>query len=124
MDSILNSVKRVLGLDFDYTPFDQDIIMHINSAFSTLEQLGVGPAGGYQIEDSDNKWEEFIGVDYRLNSVKTYVCLRVRMIFDPPPTSFAVDAMRKQIEELEWRLNIVREDYLLADEIVLDGGPP
>ena len=124
MSSILNSVKKVLGLDLDYTPFDQDVIMHINTAFSTLEQLGVGPPEGFQIEDSSAGWEDFAGEDYRYNAVKTYICLRVRMIFDPPSTSFAIDAMQKQISELEWRLNITRENYLLADEVILDGGSP
>lgn len=103
-DSILTSTKKVLNIAQDYTHFDLDIIMFINSVFSTLNELGVGPKSGYSIEDSSAIWEDFTGDDPRLNSVKTYVFLRVRMLFDPPPTSFAIDAMAKQISEHEWRL--------------------
>lgn len=124
MDSILDSVKQVLGLEPSYTAFDQDVIMHINSAFSTLEQLGIGPPGGFSIVDDTAVWEDFIGVDNRYNAVKSYVYLRVRLLFDPPSMSFVIAAMEKQIQELEWRLNVAREDYLLADELILDGGDP
>ena len=107
--SVLTSTKKVLGVDDSYTAFDVDILMHINSVFSTLNQLGIGPIDGFMIEDSTATWDAFLGADNRLNSVKTYVYLRVRMLFDPPTTSFVIDAMAKQIQELEWRLNIVRE---------------
>jgi hypothetical protein len=86
--------------------------MHINSVFSTLDQLGVGPEGGFQIEDKNQTWTELYGDDPRLNSIKTYTYLKVRMYFDPPTTSYLQKAFQDQIKELEWRLNVVREgDY-------------
>ena len=108
-ESILESTKKVLGLDADNTDFDVDVLMHINSVFSTLQQLGIGPEEGFAIEDDTAVWSDFLEEVKLLNNVKTYVYLRVRMLFDPPTTSFAIDAMRKQIEELEWRINVYRE---------------
>lgn len=107
--SILNSIKKVLGIDESYTAFDADIIMHINSVFSTLNQLGVGPAEGFMIENGEATWDTFIGVDPRLNAVKSYVYLRVRLLFDPPTTSYMIEAQQQQVRELEWRLNVQRE---------------
>ncbi len=109
-DSILTSTKKSLGLDEDYTAFDPDIIMHINSVLSTLNQLGIGPGLGFMIEDKEALWDTFLGSDPRLNNVKTYVYLRVRMLFDPPQTSYHTTAMQDQIKELEWRINVQRED--------------
>src|SRR5690348_398765 len=83
--------------------------MHINTAFSMLNQLGVGPEAGFAIEDAVPTWDTFLGDDLRLNAVKTYVYLRVRLLFDPPSTSFVIEAINKQITELEWRLNVQRE---------------
>lgn len=109
-DKILENVKKVLGIATDYDVFDQDVIMHINTAFSTLNQLGIGPAQGFAIEDDEDvTWSAFLGVDPRVNNVKTYVYLRVRLLFDPPGTSFAIEAIQSQIKELEWRLNEQRE---------------
>lgn len=102
--SILTSTKKLLGIEEDYTAFDLDITLHINSVFSTLYQLGVGPAGGFSIEDKTEVWEAFIGTTDGIFSVKTYVVLRVKLLFDPPATSFAIDSFDKQIKELEWRL--------------------
>ena len=109
MDSILDSTKKILGLDPEYDVFDVDIISHINSAFFTLNQLGVGPAEGFMITDNTTPWAWFSEGLSNLNAVKTYVYLRVRRLFDPPQTSFAISAMEKQIQELEWRLNVHRE---------------
>jgi hypothetical protein len=109
MDSILNGTKKILGLNSDYLAFDFDIITHINAAFSTLNQLGVGPEDGFFIEDSTANWEDFIVPANQLNLVKTYVYLKVRFLFDPPTTSFLLDAMNNQIKEYEWRLNLFRE---------------
>lgn len=109
-ESILNSTKKILGLDAGYTVFDQDIITHINSAFSTLTQLGIGPAGGFAIEDDNAEWANYLETETKMESVKTYVYLRVRQLFDPPATSYLVTAMEKQITELEWRLNSTREE--------------
>jgi hypothetical protein len=109
MDSILNGTKKILGLDSDYLAFDFDIITHINAAFSTLNQLGVGPEDGFFIEDSTANWEDFVVPANQLNLVKTYVYLKVRFLFDPPTTSFLLEAMSNQIKEYEWRLNLFRE---------------
>lgn len=114
-ESILQSVKKTLNLPADYDAFDQDVIIHINSVFSTLNQLGVGPSDGFMIEDEGKSWSQFIGADPRLNHVKTYVYLRVRLLFDPPSTGFHVAAMKEQIQELEWRLNVQREDTQWTD---------
>lgn len=107
--SILNSTKKILGLEPDYDVFDLDVITHINSVFSTLNQLGLGPAEGFAIEDDTADWNTFLGSDPRLNAVKTYVWLRVRVLFDPPASGYALEAMKEQIKELEWRLNVERE---------------
>lgn len=108
-DSILDSVKKILGIAADYDAFDTDIIIHINSVFATLNQLGVGPELGFMIEDNKAVWEDFLSNDTRLNSVKTYVYLRVRILFDPPATGFTLTAMQEQIKELEWRISVYRE---------------
>ena len=113
--SILTSTKKILGIAEDYTVWDLDIITHINSAFSDLTQLGVGPVAGFMIEDSTAVWTDFLVDDLQLNSVKTYIYLRVKLLFDPPTTSYAVTAMQEQIEKLEWRLNIHREETEWVD---------
>jgi hypothetical protein len=108
--SILTSTKKILGIAEDYTVFDLDVITHINSAFSTLTQLGVGPADGFMIDDETAVWTDFIADDLQYNAVKTYIYLRVRLIFDPPSTSYLIAAFTDQIKELEWRLNTHREE--------------
>lgn len=107
--SILKSIKKVLMVPDDYDAFDEDIIMHVNSVFSTLNQLGIGPPEGFMIEGDAEEWDAFLLNDTRLNAVKTYVQLRVRLLFDPPATGFVVASMENQIKELEWRLNVHRE---------------
>lgn len=116
--SILNSIKKNLGLDEGYTAFDDDVLMHINSAFNTLTDLGIGPPEGFMIEDESTEWDEFLGGDKRLNSVKTYVYLRARLLFDPPQTSYLIAAMEKQVEQLEWRLNVKREEETWVPPVV------
>ena len=106
MDSILTSIKKLLGIAEEDTSFDQDIVMHINAVFTILAQLGVGPEGGFSIEDDSAIWEDFIGTDPRLNSIKTYIYMKVRMMFDPPTIGSVAEAMNKNISELEWRLNV------------------
>lgn len=113
-ESILRSTKKILGLDADYTAFDLDIITHINTAFVNLHQLGVGPTNGFAIIDEAASWDEVltfdgVTVDPLLNSVKTYIYLRVRNYFDPPTTSYLIKAVEDQIRELEWRLSTYRE---------------
>lgn len=120
-DSILTSVKKALGLDPDYTPFDVDVVIHINSALSTLNQLGVGPPEGYSITDSSALWSDFLGVyESRLEFVKTYVYLKVRLIFDPPTAGFVLTSIEKQILELEWRINVECENLKFQDAFDAD----
>lgn len=126
---ILVSTKKILGLDEAYTAFDHDIIVHINSAFSTLNQLGVGPEEGFMIYDDTTTWNSYPVPIEQLNMVRTYVFLSVRMLFDPPATSFHLEAMNRQKTELEWRLNVFTESHVHVDgdgdgEFVLDGGAP
>lgn len=108
-DSILDSTKKILGLNSDYTPFDFDILTYINGTFSILDQLGIGPIGGFSIEDNVPTWDEYPVPANQLNLVRTYMFLKVRMLFDPPTTSFLIEATNNQIREHEWRLNSSRE---------------
>lgn len=108
-ESILTSTKEALGVFENVTVFDNNIVMMINSVFSTLNQLGIGPDAGYMITGSTETWDAFIGSDSRLNSVKAYVFLKVRLLFDPPQTSYLIESYKTMAEELEWRLNVKRE---------------
>lgn len=117
-ESILNTIKKILGLGDGYTAFDIDIITHINSIFPILSQLGIGPTDGFYIEDDTYIWADFIGEDRTLyNLVKSYMALRVRMLFDPPTTSFTIEAMNKQIQEFEWRITTIRDSVIAAEEV-------
>ena len=106
--SILTDVKKVLNVPDEYTAFDLDILMHINTAFATLNQLGIGPVDGFEIEDKTTTWDAFT-TNPKYNSVKTYICLQVRTWFDPAQTAHHVTAMQHQIDELVSRLSILRE---------------
>ena len=130
-NSILTSTKKILGIDESYTAFDLDIITHINSVFVTLNQLGIGPVEGFMIEDATAEWSDFLGTDNRLNSVKSYVYLRVRLLFDPPATSYLADSLLRQANEMEWRLSVNREHNAWTDpappsvaDTIYDGGGP
>lgn len=104
-DSILTSVKKQLGIEAEYQHFDANIIMHINSVFSILKQMGVGPSDGFLIRGADETWASFIGEDIAsFAMVESYMYLKVRLLFDPPISSAAIEAMNRQISELEWRL--------------------
>jgi hypothetical protein len=118
-ESILLNVKKILGIAPDYTEFDVDIMTHINSVFSTLTELGIGPVEGFAIKDATDMWADFLEDDLRLNNTKSYMYLRVRLLFDPPMHGYLVTAMQEQIRELEWRINVIREvrDYPLVEEI-------
>jgi|SRR5215510_8788639 len=124
--SILDDTKKILGLAPDYDVFDLDIITHINSAFSVVCQLGVGPEDGFFVQNESEVWDDFPVPTNQLSLVRTYIYLKVRMLFDPPTTSFLIEAMNKQIAEYEWRLNIYREvvlppqppDYTPVEEVV------
>lgn len=103
-DSILNTIKKLLGIPDTDTAFDTDIIVNINSAFMVLNQLGVGPADVYFIEGDSESWEDFLTDLNVYQAVKTYIFLKVRLVFDPPGTSFLLSAIQSQIQELEFRL--------------------
>lgn len=109
MESILTSIKKLLGIAEEYTQFDADLIMHINSVFSILTQLGVGPSNGFSIEDDSATWDEFIPEGQNVELVKSYIHLKVKLLFDPPLTSAVMEAMNKMISEFEWRLNVAAE---------------
>ena len=117
-ESILKSTKLILGIDPSYSAFDLEIITAINSAFSILHQLGVGPDTGFMIEDDQATWDEFIlltgSEPSSKNLIRTYIQLKTRMLFDPPTTSFHIKAMEDQINQYEWRLNVARE-YVLPE---------
>lgn len=109
MDSILGTVREIL-VSTDERSFDSDLIMYINSAISTLDQLGVGPEEGFYVKDDSDTWSDYLGEDSMiLELVKTYICQKVRLIFDPPANSFLVDAIKTNIDELAWRINFQRE---------------
>ena len=126
--SILRNTKKILGLDAADTSFDTDVILQINSAFSHLQSLGVGPAAGFGIVDEEAQWDEFLPTadPSMVNLVKTCVFLRVRLAFDPPQTSFGLDALKQQLREHEWRLNEMREQTAWVDPepppVVIDAG--
>lgn len=139
--SILQTTKTSLGLAVDYTPFDAELIVHINSVLATLTQLGIGPSGGMSITGYSETWDAFmlrtdeLVADPRLNAVKSYMYLRVRMLFDPPSVGYVVTAMEKQIEQLEWRIMVAQDDIInplppvitdvtdiFGEDVILDGG--
>ena len=109
MESILTSIKKLLGIEEDYVHFDADIIMHINSVLSILTQLGIGPSEGYSIKDANATWNEFITNQAKLELVKSYVYLKVRLMFDTPSSSSAIESMKQLISELEFRIIVAVE---------------
>ena len=109
-ESILTSIKKLLGIDENYKHFDADIIMHINSVFSILTQMGVGPANGFSISGKDDTWSAFITDKPNIFSlVKSYVYMKVRLLFDPPLSSAAIESINRQISEFEWRLFVAAD---------------
>lgn len=106
MDSILDSVKKLVGIVVEDTSFDTDLIIHINSVFTVLHQLGVGPSSGFSITNKDAKWTpDYLSVGSNIEVVKSYMVLRVKNLFDPPSSSFVMDAFKEQVAEFEWRIN-------------------
>lgn len=103
-DSILNSVKEQLGLPIGYAPYDKELITYTNTALAEATQLGVGPEEGFSILDAVPTWTNFMGSDKRFNLVQTYIFLTVRIVFDPPPNSFGLESIQKQIDRLAWRI--------------------
>jgi hypothetical protein len=130
--SILTSIKKTLNLPDLDTSFDEDIILHVNSVFADLNQLGIGPADGFAIEDKTTTWDAFLGTDKRKNNVKSYMFLRVRILFDPPSTAHLTASYESLIRELTWRINAYREDTEWVDpdpddvvseeDLYIDGG--
>lgn len=103
MDSILDSIKKLLGIQPEYRAFDEDLIIHINTVFAVLNQIGIGPQEGFFIVDETTNWDEYMS-DINQASVRTYVYLKVRLLFDPPGSGILVDSINRMISELEWRL--------------------
>lgn len=122
MESILTSIKKLLGIEEDYTHFDSDIVMHINSVFMILTQLGLGPDEGFVIEDDSTNWDEFVKDPIKLQAVKSYMYLKVRLLFDPPSNSTHMDAINRSISELEWRLKVDAEMMRSKAEEELQNG--
>lgn len=116
MESILTSIKKLIGYDEADDSFDTDLIMHINSVLAILRQLGVGPSEGFRIKDESTTWDEFIPEEQFLDDVKTFVYLKVRLIFDPPQSSAMMDAMNRMLSELEWRINVAAEELISAEK--------
>lgn len=110
-ENILNSIKKLLGIPEDYTAFDQDIMIHINSVFMILSEMGVGPSNGYSLKDGTEKWGDFISDDKNLEGIKTYIYMKVKTIFDPPLNSAVLASMKELISEFEWRINNEAEGY-------------
>ena len=106
MESILTSIKKMLGITEEYENFDVDLIMHINSVFMILNQIGVGPSRCFSIKDENEVWTDFIPDDSQLELVKSYMHLKVKLLFDPPLGSAVIEVMNRQIQEFEWRLNV------------------
>lgn len=121
MESILTSVKKLLGITEEYTHFDLDIIMHINSVFMVLTQLGVGPTTGFSIEDDSATWNDFMGSGPKLEIAKSYMGLKVRLLFDPPTNSAVIESMNRMISEFEWRLNVAVDPPSDREEEIQNG---
>ncbi len=110
-ESILDSVKEALGISADDTAFDSELVLYINAQLSTLRQLGVGPDAGFMIVGNAETWTDFLGdKELKMNDAKTFTIFRVKLAFDPPPTSYAMDALKEQVQEATWRLNVTREE--------------
>jgi hypothetical protein len=134
--SILKSTKKILGVGEDDTSFDQDIITHINTAFSYLNDLGIGPPSGFVIEDEAEEWASYfpneddpVKLKVWMSKVKTVVHLRAKLLFDPPTVAYMLEATKEQLREAEWRLNVNREEIEWVDPapeevLIVDGGDP
>lgn len=105
-ESILITIKKLLGIAEEDTHFDHDIVLNINAALFNLNQLGIGPQTGFRINNGSEKWKDLLEERIDLEAIKTYIYLKVRLLFDPPTSSFVLESMDRQITELEWRLNV------------------
>ena len=124
MESILTSIKKLLGIEEEYEQFDPDIIMHINTVFRLLKRMGVGPTKGFSIQDDTAVWTDFVddNTDESLDDVKTYIYLKVKMIFDPPTNSAHMEAMKENIKELEWTLHFGADAMADCEEVEIQNG--
>lgn len=120
--SILTTIKKVLGIDEAYTHFDQDIIMFINTAFLSLNQIGVGPANPFSITDNTKIWADFFGEREDLEAVKSYIFLKVKLMFDPPSNSFVLDSIDRQLTQIEWRLNHQVDEWIFSEPVEEEEG--
>lgn len=114
-ESILTSIKKLLNISVNDKSFDTDIIININTVFTILNQLGIGPKNGFSIKDNSSVWSDYLDNDFNLDSVKTYIYLKVKLIFDPPTNSSITENYNKLISELEWRINS-QVDYVIDKE--------
>lgn len=117
-DSILHDVKQMVGQEWDDDTFDLDIMTHINTVFFNLNQIGIGPAGGFSITDASTTWIEILGENKNYNAIKSYIYIRVRLLFDPPTNGFLVTSLEKQADKLEWTLNVEAE--ALATPVIVE----
>jgi len=115
-DSILYTIKVALGVEPDYTGFDTDILMGINTSIMSLMQLGIGPEEGLIVEGSEEEWDELLTNEINVSAAKSYITLKTRLLFDPPASSFVIESIKKQIEEIEWRLVVQTETPVVEQE--------
>ena len=115
-ESILKTIKQLIGCPDDFEQFDLDLIVHINSAFATLTHLGVGPKEGYRITGADNAWGEFEDDAQKLSLIKDYVYIKTRLLFDPPTSGSLMDSLKEQLNEMEWRLYMIYDPISEDDE--------
>jgi hypothetical protein len=120
-ESILLSTKKILGIAPEYEAFDLDVITHINTALSILTQLGIGLEEGFLVEDHEDTWVDFLGEmdEPRFNMIRSFVYLQTKMLFDPPTVGFLIDLQRKQLDEMIFRLSVMRDDFIHVDEEVV-----
>ena len=122
MESILTSIKKLLGIAEDYIHFDVDLIMHINSVLSILTQIGVGPAEGFSIKDESSVWEDFVPENSKLELIKSYTYMKVKLLFDPPLISAVIESINRIISELEWRIQVAADPVKTIEEEEIQNG--
>lgn len=122
MESILTSIKKLLGIPEDHDHFDPDIIIHINTTLMVLTQLGIGPSEGFFIEDDSATWDDFLSDNQTFEAVKSYVHLKVKLLFDPPLSSTVIESYNRIISELEWRLSAMVDQAKIKSEEAIQNG--
>ena len=118
MESILTSIKKLLGIAEEYTHFDADLTMHINSVLAVLTQIGVGPSEGFSIKDKIAVWTDFIPANSRLEFVKSYTYMKVKLLFDPSLSSAVIESTNRMISELEWRIQVAADPVESEEEVI------